>query len=543
MKFLEKILSWGLYLLAFLLPLQTRLFIRPGELNVGYFEYGTISVYGTDILLMLLLILFVFTPSPGQERVGVRLVARCKDIIDRLFARFSGRNSTSSCPSPGQEKGLCDKTLSIKRNLFCLIIALNLAALVSIFFAEDKLVASQVYARLTLGMGLFFLVSQAVYDQAKLLYAFLAGASLQAAMGIWQFLSQSTFASKWLGLAAHPAAVGGNSVIETLAGGRWLRAYGGLDHPNMLGGLMAVAIIILLSLRVTERSEAISGSEQLTRDCHVVAGAPPRNNKKGKLIALTITFYFLFFMYLTALFFTFSRGAWLGLAAGLAIILAVSIYRRNGPAIKNLFIFSAASAALLGILIFTYHDLVTTRLSGTARLEIKSNQERTASYHDAVGIIKNNWLTGVGIGSYTANLTRLYPTEPAWFYQPAHNVFLLVWAELGTIGLILFICLIWALLISNDELLISNKNSNGQLPGVLNKKFNHWKLIRNSTLVIRNWISAERNYYKLPIIVTLFVIMQVDHYPWSLHFGILFFWFLLGLAARDGKLTDLTKAP
>ena len=59
MKFLEKIYSSGIYLLVFLLPLQTRWIVRPGVLNGGYFEYGTISVYGTDVLLIIILLVFI----------------------------------------------------------------------------------------------------------------------------------------------------------------------------------------------------------------------------------------------------------------------------------------------------------------------------------------------------------------------------------------------------------------------------------------------------------------------------------------------------
>jgi O-antigen ligase len=503
MKFLEKILSSGLYFLAFILPLQTRLFIRPGTVNGGYFEYGTISLFGTDILLILLLILFVFTPSPGQERAGVRLVARCKHIIDRLFARYSGRNSTSSCPSPGQEKELYDKKLSIKRNLFYLIIALNLAALISIFFTADKLVAVQAYIKLTLGMGLFFLVSQAAYEYVKLIYAFLAGAMVQATLGIWQFLSQATFASKWLGLAAHPAEVGGNSVIETLAGGRWLRAYGGLDHPNVLGGLLAISLLLIVCLMLTDGVKTKIINYQLSITDKI------QNS----------IFYSLFFIFLTALFFTFSRGAWTGLAGGLMLILVFNFRVQNRQRIRKLIILGAGSIVLAGILFFNYQDLITTRFSGTARLEIKSNQERTASYHDAADVIKNNWLTGVGIGNYTRSLVKLYPTEPSWFYQPTHNVFLLVWAEIGIVGLILFIAIFTYLIFIN-------------LKFIKNLKFK----IKNSN----DDMGVNDNYFNLALLFVLLIIMLPDHYLWSLHFGMLFFWFLLGLVTRVEPQTDLT---
>ena len=54
---LQKIITYGRCLLAFLLPWQTRLIFRAGNVNGGYFEYGSLSVYGTDLLLLLLIFL------------------------------------------------------------------------------------------------------------------------------------------------------------------------------------------------------------------------------------------------------------------------------------------------------------------------------------------------------------------------------------------------------------------------------------------------------------------------------------------------------
>ena len=58
MKFLNKIIEWGVYLFIFLLPWQTRLILKEGDLN-GYWEYGTASVYGTEILLYFLFLLAI----------------------------------------------------------------------------------------------------------------------------------------------------------------------------------------------------------------------------------------------------------------------------------------------------------------------------------------------------------------------------------------------------------------------------------------------------------------------------------------------------
>jgi len=52
LKTINKTIEYGLYLLVFLLPIQTRWIIKLGES-----EYGTVSLYGTDVLLILFSIL------------------------------------------------------------------------------------------------------------------------------------------------------------------------------------------------------------------------------------------------------------------------------------------------------------------------------------------------------------------------------------------------------------------------------------------------------------------------------------------------------
>jgi len=56
---LDKILEYSVYLVVFLLPLQTRWMAKLGELNGGYWEYGTYSLYFIDILILLIFFLFV----------------------------------------------------------------------------------------------------------------------------------------------------------------------------------------------------------------------------------------------------------------------------------------------------------------------------------------------------------------------------------------------------------------------------------------------------------------------------------------------------
>lgn len=427
----KKIIEYGLYLLVFLLPLQTRLFIRQGELEGVYSEYLTISLYGIDILLIIFLILFSILK-----------------IKNTKLGDF--KNST----------------------VWIIIGVFEFFVFISAVFADDKLLAFYKYAVFLLGIGFFWLIKSASYDFLKLLLSFFAGVFFQAVLGVWQFISQSSFASKWLGMALHNPAELGVSVIETIGadgiGERWLRAYGGLDHPNILGGLMVLGLLLLISLsnRKTEKIKKFY---------------------KGKV------FYYLFvFILVLSLFFSFSRTGWLAFGVGVLIIIIFTFLEKDWLKQKNVLEIILTSSILIVIPFFTYQNLVNTRLYVDERLEQKSINERTVYLNEAQGIIKENILVGVGMGNYVLNIKD--DKKTAWDYQPVHNVFLLVLAEIGFFGFVSFLILIL---------------------------YFAYQGIKNT-----------KNYLAFPLLFSLVLIMLFDHWLWSFHFGILLFWFCFGIILK-----------
>jgi len=474
MKYLTKTIEYGLYLLVFLLPLGTRWIIRAGET-----EYLTYSLYGTDILLVLLLALFAVL-SFRLQRSGRR---------NPLYSEFSPLSDSSSRSLVGMT---IKKSARNDKIGWFFIFGLVFTSAVSVFFALDKALALYKFGWLVLGAGLFWLVSQAAYSRVKLVGSLLVGLGFQAGLGIWQFLAQATFANKWLGLALHRASDLGTSVVETVGadgvGERWLRAYGGLDHPNMLGGMLAIGILLLIGQYI----KFPISNNQFPNKFQI-------SNFKFQNY-LKVIFWFLLVIFSTALFFSFSRAAWLALAAGLIVMMLGAAINKNLPAQKNILQTVLISGLMFFILFFQFPNLVMTRLYSGQRLEIKSKSERLESIKNSWPIIKNNWASGVGAGNYTLALERQLPGEQSYFYQPAHNVFILVFSEIGLFGLLFFILIII---------------------------FPFVRLLR------RREYAASRNDSKLAILVALIVVMSLDHWLWSLHFGMLFFWLALGLAHRD----------
>ena len=526
MKFFSKTIEYGLYLLVFFLPLQTRWIIRQGTINNGPWEYGTYSLYGTDLLLIIILILFII---------------------------FSANN-------------LKFKIFNLKLISNLLIFGLLAASAVSVFFAADKLLALYKFGWLLMGAGLFWLLAGGRHSRLKLIWSFLAGLALQSGLAVWQFLSQASFANKWLGLAGRRSADLGASVVEAAGpdgiGERWLRAYGGLDHPNILGGLIAIGILFLIGevIDLEKFSKFLIFPPWLT--LRRINNFKFFNKfqikfKITKISALKAGYWLLLVLFSTTLFFTFSRSAWLALAAGLAVWLAQLIIKKNLRAQKSLLEAVLIMGAMLFILFLAYPNLTIARLGGGPeltggarppnRLEIKSYSERAESLKDSLLIIKKHWLSGSGIGNYTLALRdQAKPGEPGYYYQPAHNVLMLVWAEAGIFGLIFFAGLIMYLIIFNFQFSIfppkaDQPRANKQFP---TNKF--------SKLSLKIW---EKDNLKdltfgAPVLAALIILLSFDHWLWSLHFGVIFFWLVLGLAAgnssaaarrgRDGCNIDAT---
>lgn len=140
-------------------------------------------------------------------------------------------------------------------------------------------------------------------------------------------------------------------------------------------------------------------------------------------------------MALLAVLFSFSRGAYLGVLAG-AIFFTVICVGRSGYLEKILI---ALSIATLVLFLF-YSGAVSERLTSAFNLKEGSNIERMKNWEEAVEIIKDYPLMGVGLGNYAAEIE---PTigERSSIY--AHNLFFDIAAETGILNGLIFLLLIF----------------------------------------------------------------------------------------------------
>ena len=136
---------------------------------------------------------------------------------------------------------------------------------------------------------------------------------------------------------------------------------------------------------------------------------------------------------------SFSRGAYLGLLAGV-LFFALIFFKKSGVLGKALL---AAGAILVLMLIFN-SNIISQRLASSFNSKEGSNAERYKNWVQATEIIRDHPLGGVGLGNYARMID---PTAADRSSIYAHNLFLDIAAETGilnsTIFLLLILVAIW----------------------------------------------------------------------------------------------------
>ena len=453
--------AWRLAILS--LPWQMRLF-WDANLAGWPWEQGRISIYASWLPLLATIILGLFQPKR---------------------------------PLP----------LALRRNVFWLIAALGACTVVAA--PSPATAAMQWWIQMMLLAAFCITLLRTQVQINKVASWLVISLVPHAILAIAQFMTQTVWASKWLGMAAQSPADLGVSVVQTSTS-RFLRAYGGFPHPNILGGWMAVGLIIsvwLLSLTsVGERACPVffTGSRIYIRG---IEG-----------------------MFTLALFYSFSRSAWLAAAVSLALFVILNAGEGSakltnvvkGSVVAKRHVFSVLIPVLLfATLAIIHHDLVFTRLdAGASRLERKSVVTRLQTLRDGVYLFKTAPLFGTGPNSELPALAslkkqwieedsiritalgQLFPGHPdSWNadeyvrsrmaaigpLEPPHMVWLLMLVNFGTVG---------ALFIFGFGLFLLRR-------------------------ILEKWrdLSPSNRSLLISLVSCQLILCSLDHYPWSLWSG------------------------
>jgi putative inorganic carbon (HCO3(-)) transporter len=249
----------------------------------------------------------------------------------------------------------------------------------------------------------------------------LAGLS-QALIGIWQF------------------GISGDGPDHFLIMERFYRAFGTFHQPNPFGGFMGIAAAL-----------AIGALIGLLISWHHDGGLTRKRSAGERL--------WLLFVALCAaatgmaLVMSWSRGAWLGFAAAIAVMV-IFLPRRRWLGI--LFVAIGGALLLAGSASGLLPQSIVGRLStlgddlrlGDVRGEELTEEnyaviERLAHWQAGVEMARENLWTGVGFGNYEAAYEDYRLLNWSHPLGHAHNYYLNILAESGIIGAIAYL-LFWS---------------------------------------------------------------------------------------------------
>jgi O-antigen ligase len=411
------------YLFIFILPWQTVFILKEVFINREKFQYGTIGVYLFQLILFIWIIL----------------------NFKKIF------------------------TCAEKKLIYILGVYL-LWLLLTIFWSDNKSLALSFFCAHFLGVLLFLIIQSSAINFKKFSFSLISSATLGSILGLYHFFSQTTFANKWLGLSEHPAWQGGSSVIGSVSF-RFLRAYGNMPHPNILGGFLVVILILSLG-------------------AYLKASKAELRWKMFLITTLPIN--------LLALLTTFSRSAILTLLFGIFSIVFYFLIIEKSPKKKDLLVIFYTLLILFFIFFTAYSNLISSRTNTQSRLEKKSLDDREIYLEESKKIINKNFIKGVGLGNYTEFVSKnLAKNKEPWNIQPVHNVYLLIFSELGLIGFSIFMFFIIFNILEIFKL-IKERNTNRVIFSI--------------------------------ILISLILISFFDHWLWTTSFGIIIFWLVLGFS-------------
>ena len=320
------------------------------------------------------------SPAPGVVDVYARPGLYLSDLAlaALMLAVLARRRPFEALGGHGRVPGL-----------FAALVALGLLTAPA---ALSPALAAYTTLRWLLALGVYASLARSDGPVERWVAVFAIGLGLHVCLGIAQVLAQGP-----LGLPGEAALASDQpgAAILTVGGRHWLRAYGLTFHPNVLGGCLAVGLLLSLPLQARR-------------------WMPP-----------------LWWLLGIGLLLSFSRSAWLATGLVLPPLAGWLAWRR--PELRRPLAATLGGAALV-LLVAT--GLLSGQLLSRLRplateTEYRSLQERGELIGLALDLAAERPLTGVGAGNFALAARRVdAPVNP----QPVHYVPLLLAAEVGVLG-------------------------------------------------------------------------------------------------------------
>jgi hypothetical protein len=573
----ERMLGKAAFLLFLLtLPLSVRkvFFVFSPDGSGGFNEYTDISLYLSDVLLLLAL---------GTLLLENRSVVLSISWWKQLF-----------------------HVEQFKILLFAPVPFLLWAG-VSIFWSKSHLLGAYSFSRLILGYLIYVLVILSFVPRGTITknntkcstwnikhliwVSLMAGGFIQAVLGIAQFISQSSLGLSFLKESIlSPSGAGVAKIL--LAEESLIRAYGLFPHPNILAGFLGITILFTSayplifrkrmfhveqgSLSIVPRGTMMICSNWIKENCSTWNNFF-QTTKMFHVEQSVLAYRIILGTQIIGFLLTFSKSAFLGLLIAIAYftykmfhveqfspshenvprgtIGSISIWLKEKCSTWNtssqfmkMFhveqwkVFFVASLIILSFWLFlgmvNWYYFLTQPF-----------RERLFLEKSHFLIVEEAPFQGVGIGQSVFVMQdffseKLFP----WQFQPVHNLFLLIFSEIGLVGLLSFL----AILI----LIIVPRGTIGGVSMWIKEKCSTWNNFFQTTEMFHveqiksEWIDSVKNVSRGTMnrvelkalleaaMLFLGVVSLFDHYLWDIQQGQLLFWLILGLFASSRLFHD-----
>lgn len=243
-------------------------------------------------------------------------------------------------------------------------------------------------------IGFIFVLIQSIKSKKDfniLIVLLIISATLTALYGLYQFATGNiVMEDKWVDEATNPD-------LQT-------RIYSVFGNPN----IFAEYLIMIIPISV--------GLFWFSKSIH----------KKALFLITTM-------ILVLALILTMSRGGWIGFAFGIFVFILF---------VEKRLLLLAIPAAIGGL--FLLPDAILNRLLSILNFADSSNDYRIRMWKFTLEVIKDNWLVGVGFGHLPFRQAFGKYTRTMVTYH-AHNTYLETMAEMGLLGFVVFISLLFVI--------------------------------------------------------------------------------------------------
>lgn len=290
------------------------------------------------------------------------------------------------------------------------LIIFFVVSILSIFSA--KILGLSIFRIIKLAefIGLLFYIrnnTNLIFDFDRTIRVIIASGFFQALLGIAQYIKQGSVGLNIFGESSISLSTA-NVAIFKAGGLDWLRAYGTTPHPNVLAAWLFVAIFAFYFYYF----------------------------KSNNISKFSFSAYSLI---LFGFFFTFSRviiGLWI-FAVALILVFMLFHKKMSKQILKKVYHIVSLSIIIVFLFCSMYWPQVSSRIHLTAGEGAVA--ERILYNQVAEKITAQNPILGIGIGQFVSSLMDKFRHFPARFYQPVHNIYLLISSEIGIFGLAAFL--------------------------------------------------------------------------------------------------------